>query len=229
MPCTSCSVQVTLRKLHCEFLYTIVFGASCSKVARAGADPTQGHLGNALGREAGNEAVAQVAHTADVDVAHRVVARPRKDREEVEVLRGSLHGVVRVLQAALCASCSAQVALCASCSAQVALRKLPAQWPYASCSAPVAQRTLLCASVFARALCASCSCKFRASAIFGWNALRVLLLHLGVARLCSSSSAQVCSLCTWLRATDSAQLSLYKGLYASLSAQVGLRRWLCAT
>ena len=30
---------------------------------------TQGHLGHALGREAGNEAVAQVAHTADVDVA----------------------------------------------------------------------------------------------------------------------------------------------------------------
>ena len=35
-----------------------------------------------------------------VDVAHRVVVGPRKDREEVEVLRGSLHRVVRVLQAA---------------------------------------------------------------------------------------------------------------------------------
>ena len=59
-----------------------------------------GHLGHALGRKAGHEAVAQVAHTADVDVAHRVVIRTRKDREEVEVLRGSFHGVVRVLQAA---------------------------------------------------------------------------------------------------------------------------------
>ena len=40
------------------------------KVARAGA-------------EAGNEAVAQVAHAADVDVAHRVVVGARKDGEEV--------------------------------------------------------------------------------------------------------------------------------------------------
>ena len=37
--------------------------------------------------------MAQVAHAADVDVAHRVVVSTRKDREEVEVLRGS-HGVV---------------------------------------------------------------------------------------------------------------------------------------
>ena len=59
-----------------------------SKVAREGADTTQ-------------EAVAQVAHTADVDVAHRVVVSTRKDQEEVEVLRGSFHGVVRVLQAAM--------------------------------------------------------------------------------------------------------------------------------
>ena len=44
--------------------------------------------------------MAQVAHAADVDVAHRVVVGARKDGEEVEVLRGSLHGVVRVLQAA---------------------------------------------------------------------------------------------------------------------------------
>ena len=71
-----------------------------SQVARAGADTTQWHLGHALGGKAGNEAVAQVAHTADVDVAHRVVVSTRKDREEVEVLRGSFHGVVRVLQAA---------------------------------------------------------------------------------------------------------------------------------
>ena len=42
------------------------------KVARAGADTTQRHLGHALGGKAGNEAVAQVAHAADVDVAHRV-------------------------------------------------------------------------------------------------------------------------------------------------------------
>ena len=70
------------------------------KVARAGADTTQRHLGHALGGKAGNEAVAQVAHAADVDVAHRVVVSTRKDGEEVEVLRGSLHGVVRVLQAA---------------------------------------------------------------------------------------------------------------------------------
>ena len=37
------------------------------------ADTTQWHLGHALGRKAGNEAVAQVDRTADVDVAHRVV------------------------------------------------------------------------------------------------------------------------------------------------------------
>ena len=70
------------------------------KVARAGADATQRHLGHALGGKAGNEAVAQVAHAADVNVAHRVVVSTREDGEEVEVLRGSLHGVVRVLQAA---------------------------------------------------------------------------------------------------------------------------------
>ena len=63
------------------------------KVARAGADTTQRHLGHALGGKAGNEAVAQVAHAADVDVAHRVVVSTREDGEEVEVLRGSLHGV----------------------------------------------------------------------------------------------------------------------------------------
>ena len=39
------------------------------KVARAGADTTQRHLGHALGGKAGNEAVAQVARAADVDVA----------------------------------------------------------------------------------------------------------------------------------------------------------------
>ena len=55
-----------------------------SQVAQASADATEGHLG----------------HSLDVDVAHRVVVGPRKDREEVEVLRGSLHRVVRVLQAA---------------------------------------------------------------------------------------------------------------------------------
>ena len=44
--------------------------------------------------------MAQVAHAADVDVAHRVVVRTHEDGEEVEVLRGSLHGVVWVLQAA---------------------------------------------------------------------------------------------------------------------------------
>ena len=70
------------------------------KVARASADATQRHLGHALGGKAGNEAVAQVAHAADVDVAHRVVVGAREDGEEVEVLRSSLHGVVRVLQAA---------------------------------------------------------------------------------------------------------------------------------
>ena len=70
------------------------------KVARAAADTTQWHLGHALRRKAGNEAVAQVAHTADVNVAHRVVVSTRKDREEMEVLQGSLHRIVRVLQAA---------------------------------------------------------------------------------------------------------------------------------
>ena len=58
------------------------------KVARVGADTTQRHLGHALGGKAGNEAVAQVAHAADVDVAHRVVVGAREDGEEVEVLRG---------------------------------------------------------------------------------------------------------------------------------------------
>ena len=70
------------------------------KVARAGADTAQRHLGHALGGKAGNEAVAQVAHAADVDVAHRVVVSTRKDGEEMEVLRSSLHEVVWVLQAA---------------------------------------------------------------------------------------------------------------------------------
>ena len=70
------------------------------EVTRAGADTTQRHLGHALGGKAGDEAVAQVAHAADVDVAHRVVVSTRKDGEEMEVLRSSLHGVVRVLQAA---------------------------------------------------------------------------------------------------------------------------------
>ena len=49
---------------------------------------------NAFGREACDEAVAQVARAVDVDVGHRVVVGPRKDREEVDVLRGTLHGVV---------------------------------------------------------------------------------------------------------------------------------------
>ena len=71
-----------------------------SQVARAGADTTEAHLGHSLRREARDEAVAQVASAVDVDVAHRVIVGPREDREEVEVLRGSLHGVVRVLQAA---------------------------------------------------------------------------------------------------------------------------------
>ena len=62
------------------------------KVARAGADTAQRHLGHALGGEAGNEAVAQVAHAADVDV----VVGAREDGEEVEVLRGSLHGYCRL-------------------------------------------------------------------------------------------------------------------------------------
>ena len=68
-----------------------------SQVARTSADATEGHLGHSLRREACDEAVAQVASAVDVDVAHRVVVGPRKDREEVEVLRGSLHRVVRVL------------------------------------------------------------------------------------------------------------------------------------
>ena len=55
-----------------------------SQVARTSADATEGHLGHLLCREARDEAVAQVASAVDV-----------KDREEVEVLRGSLHRVVR--------------------------------------------------------------------------------------------------------------------------------------
>ena len=65
------------------------------KVARAGADTTQRHLGHALGGKGGNEAVAQVAHAADVDVAHRVVVGAHEWK-----CSEALHGVVRVLQAA---------------------------------------------------------------------------------------------------------------------------------
>ena len=50
-----------------------------SQVARTSADATQRHLGHALGGKAGNEAAAQVAHAADVDVAHRVVVSTRED------------------------------------------------------------------------------------------------------------------------------------------------------
>ena len=57
-------------------------------------------LSGILGTRSVGKPVAQVAHAADVDVVHRVVVSTRKDGEEVEVLRGSLHGVVRVLQAA---------------------------------------------------------------------------------------------------------------------------------
>ena len=56
-----------------------------SQVARTSADATEGHIGHSLRREAGDEAVAQVASAVDVDVARRVVVGPRKDREEVEV------------------------------------------------------------------------------------------------------------------------------------------------
>ena len=69
------------------------------KVGRAGADTTQRHLGHALGGKAGNEAVAQVAHAADVDVAHRVVVSTHEDREEVEVLQGSLQRLSSCLAA----------------------------------------------------------------------------------------------------------------------------------
>ena len=48
------------------------------------------------------EAVAQVARTADVDVVRRVVVSTRKGREEVEVLRGSFHGVVTLLSLQRC-------------------------------------------------------------------------------------------------------------------------------
>ena len=80
---------------------SVIVPSSALKVNRARSpDATEGHLGHSLRREAGDEAVAQVASAVDVDVAHRVVVGPHKDREEVEVLRGSLHRVVRVLQAA---------------------------------------------------------------------------------------------------------------------------------
>ena len=42
----------------------------------------------------------------DVDVAHRVIVGAREDGEEVEVLGGFLHGVVRVLQAVLLPNCA---------------------------------------------------------------------------------------------------------------------------
>ena len=78
---------------------SVIVPSSALKV-KTGADAAEGHLGHALGWEARDEAVAQVARAVDVDVAHRVVVGPSKDREEVEVLRGSLHWIVRVLQAA---------------------------------------------------------------------------------------------------------------------------------
>ena len=81
------------------------------KVSRAGADTTQRHLGHALGGKAGNEAVAQVAHAADVDVAHRVVVSTREDGEEVEVLRGFTHHDCAALE------CSAVLCLCPKGSA----------------------------------------------------------------------------------------------------------------
>ena len=82
---------------------SVIVPSSALKVNRARSpepDATEGHLGHSLRREARDEAVAQVASAVNVDVAHRVIVGPREDREEVEVLRGSLHGVVRVLQAA---------------------------------------------------------------------------------------------------------------------------------
>ena len=82
----------------------IVPSSEPSQVARTSAD-TEGHLGHSLRREACDEAVAQVASAVDVDVAHRVVVGPRKDREEVEVLRGSLHRVVRPAASATPGDC----------------------------------------------------------------------------------------------------------------------------
>ena len=49
-----------------------------SQVARTNADATEGHLGHSLCREARDEAVAQVASSVDVDVAHRVVVVPAR-------------------------------------------------------------------------------------------------------------------------------------------------------
>ena len=83
---------------------SVIVPSSALKVNRARSPervltPLRGILGTrSVGKP--DEAVAQVASAVDVDVAHRVIVGPRKDREEVEVLRGSLHGVVRVLQAA---------------------------------------------------------------------------------------------------------------------------------
>ena len=61
-----------------------------SQVARTSADATEGHLGHSLRREARGEAVAQVASAVDVDVAHRVVVGPRKDREDSRRLSSCL-------------------------------------------------------------------------------------------------------------------------------------------
>ena len=73
---------------------------------RPSADATEGHLGHALGGKAGNEAVAQVAHAADVDVAHRVVVSTREGGEEVEVLRAPFMG--------LCGYCRLPSCICDS-------------------------------------------------------------------------------------------------------------------
>ena len=66
-----------------------------SQVARASADATEGHLGHSLRREACDETVSML----------RTVG-PRKDREEVEVLRGSFTG--------LCGYCRLPSCICDS-------------------------------------------------------------------------------------------------------------------
>ena len=63
--------------------------------------------------------MVQVARAVNVDGARRVVVGPSKDREEVEVLRGSLHRIVRVLQAAH-GDAGVRLASCAATKASAA-------------------------------------------------------------------------------------------------------------
>ena len=111
----------------------------------------------------------------------------------------------------LCARCSLQVALC-KCSAQVAaLRTLPTQWPYASCSAPMAQRAVLCANYSAQVSQRECRCASAPRKLLSESlhvalrecsvqvCLRKLRLSAGKLRFSSSAGYESTSLLLYLK------------------------------